>query len=126
MKRNDVIRWAEESGALLLEGMQVDVLMRFAERVAAAERQRCATIAETAEPYQSADLIREAFDTRIEPWHMNLPGCKGACQQGRRPCLHPEQCWPDLPSRSGCLIVVTGSILLWSIIIGILWLVVDL
>lgn len=26
-----------------------------------------------------------------------LPGCKGDCHQGRRPCLHPEECFPDEP-----------------------------
>lgn len=26
-----------------------------------------------------------------------LPGCKGHCLQGYRPCLSPEECWPDEP-----------------------------
>ncbi len=29
--------------------------------------------------------------------NLRLPGCTGECQQGRRPCLHAEQCWPDEP-----------------------------
>lgn len=24
-----------------------------------------------------------------------LPGCKGHCLQGHRPCLSPEECWPE-------------------------------
>lgn len=64
--------------------------------------------------------IDEAFDSRIEPWAPQLPGCTGACLQGRRPCLHPEQCYPEKPvfSRNGCLIIFVLAFLLWSALIG--------
>ena len=38
-------------------------LMALVARVVAEEREACATIAETAEPYQSADLIRARGNT---------------------------------------------------------------
>jgi hypothetical protein len=65
--------------------------------------------------------IDEAFDVRIEPWDPKLPGCKGECQQGRRPCLSPEECMPDsLPfTRSGCLMVLAVSAIGWVLVIGV-------
>lgn len=74
------------------------------------------------------DLDR-ALDARIEPWHVSIPGCMGACNQGRKPCAHPEECLPDRPplTRSGCLVMIAGVILTWAIIaavafgIGYLW-----
>ena len=63
MTREELIRMGAASG-LSYYGMGKDRerfiahLQRFAALVAAAEREACAKIAETAEPYQSADLIR--------------------------------------------------------------------
>jgi hypothetical protein len=68
--------------------------------------------------------IDEAFDTRIEPWAPQLPGCKGACQQGRRPCLHVEECMPDPApmTRAGCLIILGVSAVSWALLIAfVLW-----
>lgn len=77
---------------------------------------------------QDHELDR-ALDVRIEPWHFKMPGCMGACQQGRLPCAHPEECLPDRPqlTRSGCLVMIAGVILTWVLIgavamgIGYLW-----
>ena len=59
MNREDVIRIAIEVG--FYDG-EVDkcqlMLERFAYLVAQQEREACAKIADTAEPYNSADLIR--------------------------------------------------------------------
>jgi len=59
MTREDVIRIALEVG--FYDG-EVDkcqlMLERFAYLVAQQEREACAKIADTAEPYNSADLIR--------------------------------------------------------------------
>jgi hypothetical protein len=61
--------------------------------------------------------IDEAFDVRIEPWDPKLPGCKGDCQQGRRPCLSPEECSPDQPlTRNGCFIILGAAALAWALV----------
>jgi hypothetical protein len=51
----DVAKMAREAG--VLTGYNSDLFKRFAAIVAA----RCAEIADEAEPYQAADLIRKAF-----------------------------------------------------------------
>ncbi len=57
MTKDDIIRLAQEA-ELNAHGLVIDRLARFATLVAAAEREECAKVAETAEPYQCADLIR--------------------------------------------------------------------
>ena len=39
--------------------LQIETIERFAALVAAAEREACAKLADLAEPYQAADLIRK-------------------------------------------------------------------
>jgi hypothetical protein len=73
MTRDDIIRMAREAGFCTLlpnehidgtGGIYVgddditDSLKRFTALVAAAENEACAQIADVAEPYQAADLIR--------------------------------------------------------------------
>ena len=63
MKQEDIIRMAREAGAMAdhmtwVERDLLPVFERFAALVAAAEREACAKLAEMAEPYQAADLIR--------------------------------------------------------------------
>lgn len=50
-----------------------------------------------------------------------LPGCRGDCQQGRRPCLSPEECLPDTPpmTRSGCLVAIGLVLVSWVIVFGL-------
>jgi hypothetical protein len=56
--KEDIIRMAREAGFYDGEiGRAEDAFERFAALVAA----RCAEIADEAEPYQAADLIRKAF-----------------------------------------------------------------
>jgi hypothetical protein len=56
--REDIIRMAREAGFYDGEiGRAEDAFERFAALVA----DRCAEIADKAEPYQAADLIRKAF-----------------------------------------------------------------
>ena len=61
MNREDIIAKAREAGfsewAVGLSEMPSH-LERFAALVTSAEREACAKIADTAEPYKSADLIR--------------------------------------------------------------------
>ena len=63
MKQDDYVRMAGESG-MDVYGLGknrekfIYYITAFAALVAAAEREECAKIAEVAEPYQSADLIR--------------------------------------------------------------------
>ena len=60
MTKEEIICMAREAGEA--EGMAEfvfhPVIERFADLVASAEREACAKIADTAEPYKSADLIR--------------------------------------------------------------------
>ena len=65
--------------------------------------------------------LEQALDTRIEPWHVKLPGCRGDCQQGRRPCANPEECLPDSPplTRNGLLLGCAAVALTWIIIGGV-------
>ena len=68
MNRQDIIRMVKEAGdadridPFTKDGDWViltpDEIVRFANIVASAEREACAKIADTAEPYKSADLIR--------------------------------------------------------------------
>ena len=66
MKQEDISRMAHEAGLRTASVMDdidprnvyLHELQRFAELVAAAEREACAQVAEMAEPYQTADLIR--------------------------------------------------------------------
>ena len=57
MNNDDIIRLAIEH---TINGLKFneDGLLRFAKLVAQHEREECAKIADTAEPYKSADLIR--------------------------------------------------------------------
>jgi uncharacterized membrane protein YccC len=58
--KDDIIRMAREAGMLTWLNPPEDVTERF-ERFAALVAARCADIAYEAEPFHSADLIREAF-----------------------------------------------------------------
>lgn len=55
----------------------------------------------------------------VEPWAPQLPGCHGHCQQGRRPCLSPEECMPDSQafSRWGCMTVIALTLVCWTVVI---------
>ena len=56
MTREDIVRMAKEAG---MESFNICVeLDDFAALVASAEREACAKIADIAEPYKCADLIR--------------------------------------------------------------------
>ena len=60
MKQDEIIRMAREAGfAASWTESAGEALQRFAALVAAAEREACAKLAEMAEPYQTADLIRK-------------------------------------------------------------------
>jgi len=58
----------------------------------------------------------------------SLPGCRGDCQQGQRPCLSPEECAPDSPplTRSGCLLVVAAAVLGWAAAGALIWIAMGL
>jgi len=61
MTDDDILRMAIECQLVTTgnrEGIYSEALMRFAALIAAHEREACAKIAEIAEPYQAADLIR--------------------------------------------------------------------
>jgi hypothetical protein len=61
MNREDIIRMAKQAGFSSAVGKHIaldDDLERFAKLVAQHEREACAKIADSAEPYKSADLIR--------------------------------------------------------------------
>jgi hypothetical protein len=54
---------------------------------------------------------------------VSCPGCNGACDQGRRPCPHPEQC----EQNDGVPLREVLAILLWPVVlVGLCWLVVSL
>ena len=66
MKQEEIIRMAREAGFAEKDAMfcaafvaNQNNLERFAALVASAEREACAKLAEMAEPYQAADLIRK-------------------------------------------------------------------
>jgi hypothetical protein len=64
MTQDEIIRMAREAGAMAdhmtwVERDLLPVFQRFAKLIAAAEREACAQVAELAEPYQAADLIRK-------------------------------------------------------------------
>ena len=65
MTKDDIIRMAREAGFADSEGVvhAAYQLEAFATLVAAAEREACAKIAEMAEPYKCADLIRARGNT---------------------------------------------------------------
>ena len=60
MTREDIIQMARQTGSLIELAQEKDLLWLedFAKLVARHEREACAKIADIAEPYQSADLIR--------------------------------------------------------------------
>ena len=59
-ERNKVAQWMIRRSYATGHGDSVEDLLKELEwQVAEAEREACAKIAETAEPYQSADLIRK-------------------------------------------------------------------
>lgn len=61
--------------------------------------------------------LERALDARIEPWHVKLPGCRGDCQQGRRPCMSPEECSPDQSlTRNECFIILGAAVLAWAMV----------
>lgn len=75
---------------------------------------------------------REAFDPMIEPWHHRraLPACSGTCEQGRRPCPHPDACElaveePDGPplDRTGAFFLVLCILGAWAAVLGLVQLV---
>ena len=55
MTREDIEQWTREAGGF---DATPEFLAKFAALVASAEREACAKIADAAEPYKSADLIR--------------------------------------------------------------------
>jgi hypothetical protein len=57
MNKDDIVKLAIEHTVSGLK-FDEDGLVRFAKLVAEHEREACAKIADTAEPYKSADLIR--------------------------------------------------------------------
>lgn len=59
MNREDIIRMAREAGLDPDLWNYTNAFETFAALVAAAEREACAKLAELAEPYQTADLIRK-------------------------------------------------------------------
>ena len=65
MTQEDIIRMAqivmEERGGSRMDNEEdlIAYSLQFAALVAAAEREACAQVAEMAEPYQTADLIRK-------------------------------------------------------------------
>jgi len=62
MNIDEITRIAREAGFVGFDGKN-KTLAKFAELVAAHEREECAKIAEIAEPYQAADLIRARSNT---------------------------------------------------------------
>ena len=42
--------------------------------------------------------------------------CGNGCQQGRKPCPHPEECMIEADRRLGCLIGVALGAALWLLI----------
>jgi hypothetical protein len=69
--KEDIIRMAREAGFYDGEiGRAEDAFERFAALVA----DRCAEIANQAEPYQAADLIRKAFAVDPMPLFDDWPG----------------------------------------------------
>jgi len=60
--REDIIKMAQEAGAMFdhMTWIERDLAPVF-ERFAALVADRCAEIADQAEPYQAADLIRKTF-----------------------------------------------------------------
>jgi hypothetical protein len=67
VKQEDIIRMAREAGVRddenCFEFSEYKYLERFAALVRAEEREACAKLAELAEPYQTADLIRKRGQT---------------------------------------------------------------
>ena len=57
MNIDEITRIAREAGFVGFDGKN-KTLAKFAALVAAHEREECAKIADVAEPYQAADLIR--------------------------------------------------------------------
>jgi len=69
--KEDIIRMAREAGyGDAMADLHAPALERFAALVA----DRCAEIADQAEPYQAADLIRKAFAVDPMPLFDDWPG----------------------------------------------------
>ena len=48
--------------------------------------------------------------------------CQGVgCQQGRKPCPHPEDCMLEEDRRLGCVVVVALGAALWLLIFLAAW-----
>lgn len=67
------------------------------------------------------DLKRALKVRSDDTWPPSTPGgvphCTGACQQGRRPCMSPEECSPDQPfTRNGCFIILGAGALAWALV----------
>jgi hypothetical protein len=65
MTQDEIIKMAKQAGFSSAVGKHIaldDDLERFAKLVAQHEREACAKIADSAEPYKSADLIRARGD----------------------------------------------------------------
>ena len=63
MTQDEIIEMAQECKLIgmrpHLDGIYSEALVAFAKLVAEKEREACAKLAEMAEPYQAADLIRK-------------------------------------------------------------------
>ena len=57
-----VLEMAREAGAIVFDDSDTTVIERFAEMVRAQENEACALIADEAEPYNAADLIRKRMN----------------------------------------------------------------
>jgi hypothetical protein len=77
--KEDITRMAREAGYQHPDavGACEDFAYFDLERFAAIVANLCAEIADEAEPYQAADLIRKAFTSDT------CPPCNGKCRQGR-------------------------------------------
>ena len=76
MTPDDIIRMAREAGLHLATDVNWMPIIgiEYAERFAAIVAARCAEIADQAEPYQAADLIRKEFAVDPMPLFDDWPG----------------------------------------------------
>lgn len=61
-------------------------------------------------PFGCPNCLGEGLESTKVPPDRDLPGCAGSCDQGRRPCPHPELCM--------------GMGDLWDVVRWLLWPVV--